>query len=157
MCRQAVGGIFAQLERLGAGLFMHLTHSGGRGPSLTVFVAIASSLWLYRNHHLAGRQRRGRAARPTRFAPPPSSAGGFWDSASAESSCASVHVAQAFAPSLKPRPQARASERVALYSRSPSSLPSLVDRNHSSKAGASCLRYPFNPKNPAPPKATARS
>ena len=40
MCRQAVGGIFAQLERLGAGLFMHLTHSGGRGPSLTVFFAI---------------------------------------------------------------------------------------------------------------------
>ena len=25
------------------------------------------------------------------------------------------------------------------------------------EAGASCLRYPFNPKNPAPPKATARS
>ena len=40
MCRQAVGGIFAQLERLGAGLFMHLTHSGGRDPSLTVFFAI---------------------------------------------------------------------------------------------------------------------
>ena len=78
MCRQAVGGIFAQLERLGAGLFMHLTHSGGRGPSLTVFVAIASSLWLYRNHLSAGHRWTGPAGGPTSFAPSPSAARGFF-------------------------------------------------------------------------------
>ena len=65
---------------------------------------------------------------------------GGWDrasAASAESSCSSTHVAHALAPSWKPRSHARASARAALYSRSPSSLPSLVDRSHSSKAGAS--------------------
>ncbi len=103
------------------------------------------------NHHLAGRQRRGRVARPTSFAPGPSSAGGFWDrasEASAEASCASVHAAQAFAPSLNPRPQASASARVALYSRSPSSLPSLVDRNQSSKPGRLVSGIPSTPKTP---------
>ena len=105
----------------------------------------------YHNHHLAGRQRRGRVARPTSFAPGPSSAGGFWDrasEASAEASCASVHAAQAFAPSLNPRPQASASARVALYSRSPSSLPSLVDRNQSSKPGHLVSGIPSTPKTP---------
>ena len=86
MCRQAVGGIFAQLERLGAGLFMHLTHSGGRGPSLTVFVAIASSLWLYQNHVLAGRPVLGRWRGPRSLAPVPVLSPRLWDTLLASSS-----------------------------------------------------------------------